>query len=459
MTKRKIAIVGGGIAGLSAGYFIKKKFGDKVQLIIFEKENRLGGTIGTSHEDGFTVDWGPNGFLDKEPLTLEFVDQIGLSDKLLPADLKSEKRFIFRNDKLWEINPKPHKFMTSGLLSLKGRLRIILELFKAQKKSDIDETVFDFAARRIGAESAEILINPMVSGIFGGDARKLSLRSCFPIMEKMEREYGGLFKAMIAKKKAAKANKNKSGGPAGPSGHLTSFKGGLYTVIERLEELLKDYLDYPVNVNAISKGADGGYVVETENSKVSIDSVILASPSYVSGQLIQNLNPELADLMNQIPYSSLAVVCQGYRLKDVKRPLDGFGFLVPHSQKRQILGSIWTSVIFPEQAPDGFALFRTMLGGATNNQIVDLDDNQLAKITHKELSSILELKAEPKYQKIIKWQNAIPQYIVGHSARMENIDKHLDQMGNIFLAGNAYSGIGLNDTIKRSYQIAENIAL
>jgi protoporphyrinogen/coproporphyrinogen III oxidase len=458
MKKEKIAIIGGGIAGLSAGHFIKKKFGDKVQLIIFEKENHLGGTIATSHENGFIVDWGPNGFLDKEPLTLEFVDQIGLTDKLVPADVKSEKRFICRNEKLWEINPNPRKFMTSGLLSLRGRLRIILELFIAQKNSEDDETVFDFAARRIGSEAAEILINPMVSGIFGGDARKLSLSSCFPIMEKMEKEYGGLFKAMIAKKKASKAQDKKSGGPAGPSGHLTSFKGGLSTIIERLEEILKDHIDYPVCVNAILKDPDGGYIVETEDNRVSIDTLILATPSYISGELLQNSNPELASILKQIQYSSLAVVCQGYKLKDVSRPLDGFGFLVPQNQKRQILGSIWTSVIFPEQAPKDYALFRTMLGGATNNQIVYLDDEQLAEITYKELSSLLGLKTRPEYQKVIKWQNAIPQYLIGHGSRMEEIDKLLGEMGNIHLAGNAYNGIGLNDSIKRSFNIVENLS-
>jgi len=460
MEPKRIAIIGGGIAGLSAGFYIRQKFGDDVELKIYEKENRLGGTIGVTREDGFIIDWGPNGFLDREPLTLEFIDQIGLKDQLLQADIKSERRFIFRKRKLWEINANPKYFMTSGLLSLRGRLRIALEYFIAPNLSDNQESIFDFAARRIGREAAETLIDPMVSGIYGGDAEELELSACFPVMEKMEREYGGLIKAMIKKKKAAKGRAKAGGpaGPTGPTGHLTSFKGGLYPLIAHLEKLLKKDIVFPCGVDRITK-ANNGYVLNTARGEFEFDAVILAVPSYISSRLLAELDNGLSNYLGEIPYSNLAVVCQGYKLADVGRPLDGFGFLVPHNQNLKILGSIWTSVIFPDQAPEGHALFRTMLGGAKNNSVIDLGEEELARITHDELAGIMKLGGKPVFEKVIIWDKAIPQYVRGHRQRLECIDKRLNDIGNIFLAGNAYTGIGLNDTIKRSYNIVESIKI
>jgi len=458
VSERKIAIIGGGIAGLSAGFFIKDRFGEQVDFTVFEKEKRLGGTIGITREDGFIIDWGPNGFLDREPLTLEFVDRIGLSDKLYPSDRKSERRFIYRNGKLWEINPKPQRFLGSGLLSLRGRLRLVGEMFIPPKKDDSSESIHDFASRRIGREAAEILIDPMVSGIFGGDSHELELGSCFPVMEEMEKNYGGLIRAMIKRKKEARARGKTSGGPAGPSGHLTSFKGGLYTMIEHLESLLKEQLEYPSEVKLIAR-EDDGYKIDFNQSQETFDEVIVSTPSYISSGLLSGVDQELSQLLSEIPYSSLAVVCQGYKLDKVDRPLDGFGFLIPHNQNMDVLGSIWTSVIFPEQAPDGYALFRTMMGGAKNEEIVKESKESLARIARKELAPILGLKGEPDYQKVIIWERAIPQYVIGHRKRLERINRRLKEIGNIHLAGNAFTGIGLNDTIKRSYNIVESIRI
>jgi oxygen-dependent protoporphyrinogen oxidase len=456
MTKKSIAIIGGGISGLSAGIFARQKFGDTINLTIYEKDNRLGGTIGITRENGYIADWGPNGFLDREPLTLEFVKQIGLYDKLYPSNNRSEKRYIYRNGKLWEISANPIKFMKSGLLSFSGRLRIGYEYFVSKKNNNLDETIYNFASRRIGREAAEILIDPMVSGIFGGDAENLSLEACFPIMEKMEQEYGGLIKAMIQKKKENRKSGQK-GGPAGPAGRLTSFRGGLYTMIERLEEILHDNIRQNVEVEKITRNEDGRFQIICKADKIEYDYIILAVPSYISGGLLNEVSPDAAGLLMEIPYSNLAVVCQGYKISDIGQSLDGFGFLAPHNQNLEILGSIWTSVIFPEQAPDGYALFRTMLGGAKNNDIIELGNERLAELTHNQLSQILGIKEKPSFEKVIIWRKAIPQYIIGHSERLGRIEANLRQHGNIYLAGNAYTGIGLNDAIKRSSMIVSAI--
>ena len=234
MKPRRIAIIGGGISGLATGFLLQQNLGEQDELIILEKNDRLGGTIGITRRDGYLADWGPNGFLDKEPLTLDLVDRLGLSDQLVRAGEQSEKRFIYRKRKLWEISPHPLKFMTSGLLSLRGRLRIPLEYFIPASKDNHDESIYAFACRRIGKEATDCLITPMVTGIFGGDAKTLSLAACFPAMAEMERIYGGLIRAMIKKKKNNRTVKKQV--TAGPSGRLTSFKGGFYTLIEELEK-------------------------------------------------------------------------------------------------------------------------------------------------------------------------------------------------------------------------------
>ncbi len=454
MAGPKIAIIGGGISGLSAGFFLKQKFGDRAELAIFEKDSRLGGTIGTTREDGYLADWGPNGFLDREPLTLKFIDQIGLTDKLYPSNQKSEKRFIYRNHRLWEISANPVKFLSSGLLSLRGRLRIGMEIFIPAKKNRNDESIFDFVARRIGREAAETLVDPMVSGIYGGDAGKLSLGACFPTMEEMEREYGGLIKAMVKKARENKRTGRK-GGPAGPSGHLTSFRGGLFTIVEQLEKILAANIRRGEEVLTITRHPDG-FSLLTSKGKFEFDRIIIATPSTVAARLTADISIEISQLLNQIPYSNLAVVCQGYKIEDVGRPLDGFGFLVPHNQNLEILGSIWTSVIFPEQAPEGRVLFRTMLGGAKNNEIINLGEEKIGRIAHQQLAEIMDIHKPPEYEKIIIWKEAIPQYNLGHRERLHKIEDALIMLGPIYLAGNAYTGIGLNDAIKRSYNIIQS---
>ncbi|MEP0827112.1 MAG: protoporphyrinogen oxidase [bacterium] len=458
MTPRKVAIVGGGIAGLSAGFFLKSRGRDKIEIIIYEKENRLGGTIGVTRENGYIADWGPNGFLDREPLTLQFVEQVGLRSQLLPSNDKSERRYIYRNGRLWEISTHPGKFLSSGLLSLRGRLRIGLEYFVPPRKDETDESIFDFAARRIGKEAAEIMIDPMVSGIFGGDARALSLRSCFPAMEEMEKNYGGLIKAMIKKKRERrKLGIESRSGAGGPTGHLTSFRGGLFTLIEALEESLGSAIVKSCAVKAVLPGNSKKYRLITDAEDAEFDVVILAVPSYHAARILEVLSAPLSRELKLIPYASLAVVCHGYRREDIDHPVDGFGFLVPFSQRLEILGSIWTSVIFPEQAPDGQVLFRTMLGGARNGDIVSRSADHLAEIAHASLAAVIGLKKPPVFLKVIPWREAIPQYVIGHKERLATIDKELNALGNLYLAGNAYSGVGLNDVIKRSFNIATAI--
>ncbi|MEW5925713.1 MAG: protoporphyrinogen oxidase [Candidatus Zixiibacteriota bacterium] len=451
--KKRIAIIGGGISGLSALHFLKFRYADLVYVKLYEKDSRLGGTIGTDRSNGFVSDWGPNGFLDKVPLTLQLVSELGLDSLLDPARPSAEKRFIYRDKKLHEIHASPPKFMRSNILTLRGRLRLVMEPFISQKKDDSDESIFDFGRRRIGRDAAEHMIIPMVSGIYGGDARKLSLKACFPIMVEMEREHGSLFKALLARKKAGS-----KAGPAGPAGRLTSFKNGLYTIIEEMHKKYNDFISSGCGVTRITHD-NGKYVLELENgSSENYDAVICATPSYAASDMVSDMNKGLSDVLASIPYSSIAVVCSGYKTENVATDLAGFGFLIPRDQNVRILGSIWTSSIFAGSAPDGMVLLRTMIGGATDPEAASLSDGELADIVHRELNDILGLTGKPEYLKIFKWSRGIPQFTIGHPERMEKLNKILESYPGLHFTGNSYKGVSLNDCIVRSNEAVKALA-
>ena len=453
---KDVIIIGGGISGLSALHFIKKKNPQK-QVMLYEADDRLGGTIGTDDVDGYSFDWGPNGFLDREPLTLQLVDELGISDKLERANDKVTNRFILRGSKLRLVPMSPQKFMISDILPLLGKLRLMTEPFASKRPDGIDETIYEFVKRRIGKDAADYLVQPMVSGIYGGMADRLSLKSCFPIMREMEDEYGSLFKAMIFKAKKAKAESKKSGGPSGPGGWLTSFDGGLFKIIEQFESVYKENIQKGQPVSSVLK-ENNYYNIELGNGeKDKAYNIIFALPTYQAANIVTNLSQNLSQAFDSIPYAPISVVCFGYDKNNVEHNLDGFGFLVPSKEKRKILGSIWSSSIFANRAPDGKVQFRSMIGGDGDHQSINLSDDELIKIVKDDLSKIVGLKGDPETVKIYRWAQGIPQFKIGHSDRMDTLENELKNLGNLYVTGNAFYGIGLNDCVKLSYKVAQEI--
>ena len=451
-----VAIIGGGISGLSALHFLKHKQ-PTINVKLFESDSRLGGTIGTDKIDGYSFDWGPNGFLDREPLTLQMVEQLGLNDSLERAGENVSNRFILRDGKLRAVPMSPPKFLTSDILPLSGRLRVMMEPFAKKRTPDIDESIYDFVQRRIGTQAADYLVQPMVSGVYGGVADRLSLQSCFPIMREMEDEYGSLFKAMIAKAKQAKAKKKKTGSPSGPGGWLTSFDGGLYTVIEKFESKYADQIACNMKAKNISKENDV-YTITFENGdSIQATHIILATPTYRAAEITKNLSTPLSQHFNSIPYAPISVVCLGYKKENIKHKLDGFGFLVPQKEKLNILGSIWTSSIFDNRAPEGMVQFRTMIGGDGDHKSINLSDEDLLQVVEKDLQAIVGIDGKPELSKIYRWTRGIPQFKIGHKAIMMKLEDELTRNKNIHITGNAYYGISLNDCIKQSYKVAEQI--
>ena len=447
----KIGIIGGGISGLSLACELMGKKRD-FDITVFEADNRPGGKIYTEKTDGYICEAGVNGFLNNKPATLELADRINLPP--VRSNDASRKRFIYTNGALQQLPESVSKFFMSNFLSLPGRLRMIGEYFVPQADKD-DETLADFARRRVGQEFLEKLLDPMASGVYAGDPSKMSIRSCFSKVYDLERKYGGLIKGFMALGKEAKRSGKKV--EAGPGGTLMSFSGGMYSLIETLGNILSERVVTGREVKGIEK-TPGGYRLHfTDGSAYEADCVVLASPAHNSADIVRDFDRSIHEILTTIPYPALSVVSFGFRKEKISRDVGFFGFLVPGKEKRKILGTLFDSSIFGERAPEGHVLMRTMVGGARAAELAMLDDKKLIDLVRSELAHIMDLRAEPDFVRIYRWERAIPQYELGHYLKLEALDKALAKHKGLYLAGNAYRGIAVNDCIANSVRLAELI--
>lgn len=455
-----ITIVGGGISGLATALAIEDLARSEglplPELRVLEAESHPGGKIRSTRQDGFLSEWGPNGFLNKEPKTLELCQRLGLDP--LPATGAFEKRYLYRAGYLHEVSMHPLKFMGSGLLPLSAKLRLAVEPFvRPPAEFPEDESVASFARRRIGEQAFRILIDSMQSGIYAGDPERMSVVSCFPRVVEIERQYGSLIRGM-----AALMRERKKGSPtpgAGPSGHLTSFRQGLQVLTDAMAASLGDRVITSVEVAHIARRADGrGYRVDSSDGRrFDGEVVIFACPAFVAAQTLRDLDDELASLVGRIDYAPMAVVSLGWRREQVEHPLDGFGFLAPRSEGLRLLGALFTSSIFVERAPEGHVLMRVMMGGARDRHILQLDDQQILRSVRHELGPLLGFKGAPAAVRIFRHQHAIPQYNVGHGRLLAAIDDRLAHHQGLLLTGNAFRGIGVNDCVANAGPVARRV--
>lgn len=446
----KVLILGGGITGLCAATLLAKHYRPQ-NVLLLEASDTLGGTARTERINGFTCDMGPNGYLDKEPLMRRWVMDLGLSSRIIKANTAAEHRFILQRGKLKEVKPPPG-FLFSNLLSLGGRMRLLGEPFVPRRKGDESESIWSFAARRIGPEAADTLVGPMVTGIFGGDAKALSLEHCFPKMAAMEREYGSLFKAL----QAAKKERN-TASPMGPSGVLTTFDGGVGTLMEAAAAKLGAQAQ--CNERVVSMEVrDKRYLVTTAHgARYTSDAVVMALPAYAAADVCAPLEKSLGAALGMIPYAGITVMAAGFRREDIGHDLNGFGFLVPRSEKLRALGCIWTSSIFPQQAPEGYVLLRVMYGGALDPDANKLSDRELMDQFMADLAPVMKLARMPGFVRAYRWPKAIPQYNLEHGKRLRGIEQAEHFFKGLVFAGNAYRGVGLNDCIVSANRAATRI--
>lgn len=456
---KQVIIVGGGISGLATAWILREQAreeGIDLGITLLEKEDRLGGKIWSIKEAGYLCEWGPNGFLDNKPQTLELCKALKADAKLLRSNDNARKRFIFSNGILNRLPENGPSFLKSSLISWPGKIRLAMEPFIPQYNSDTDETLADFGRRRLGEEALNKLIAPMVSGIFAGDPETMSLRSCFPRIAELEAQYGGLIKAMmrLAKKKKADIAAGKVvASAAGPGGVLTSFRGGIQD--------LSDILVAELGMTIIRSGEEsievvtGGSVpwrVITKRGEYSADAVILATPAYASAALLKGAAPEISSVLGQTPYSTMTVVCFGYDKEQISYDLNGFGYLVPKQEKLSTLGTLWDSSIFAGRAPEGKVLLRSMMGGACFPQYIKLSDAEVESRVRNDLEKTMGIKAAPSFIRIFRHEKAIPQYTVGHGKRLEALAELTGKQPGLVLTGNSYRGIGLNDCVAAAHR-------
>jgi oxygen-dependent protoporphyrinogen oxidase len=459
---KKAIVVGGGISGLASAFLLKEKAkaaGIALDVTLLEKEKRVGGKIWSMKNDGYLCEWGPNGFLDSKPQTLELCDNLKIRGQLLRSNSSARKRFIYADGQLHRLPEDGFSFFKSRMISWPGKIRLSMEPFIPGPPEGVDETVAAFGRRRLGAEALQKLISPMVSGIFAGDTETMSLKSCFPRIAELEREYGGLVMAMVMlarKKRRERAEGKVVSSPAGPGGVLTSFPDGIQELTDFLAERLADgTIVQGAGATKISESRDLPYQVHTENGKMDADILILATPSHASASLLLELDPEMSSVLKGIQYSSMTVVCLGYERDRIAHDLNGFGYLIAKEDGMKTLGTLWDSSIFENRAPQGKVLLRSMLGGACFPEYIKLSDDEVMQRVKGDLRHIMGINEEPSFVRIFRHPEAIPQYTVGHGERLASLQEKAEQHPGLILAGNSYRGVGINDCVASANNAAE----
>ncbi len=440
---RKVCVIGGGISGLCVAYRLKEK---GVNVLLVEQNATCGGNVQTERDGDFLIEWGPNSTLVSAHL-FELVAELGLLDEVAPANRSAKKRYILKDGKLRPLPLKIAQIVGTDILSTKAKLKLLREAF-VKSKSTENESVAEFFRRRLGQEVLDYAVDPFVSGIFAGSPDQLSVKSAFPSLFKMELDYGSILKASVFGKK----EKPSKFVPKGIS-RTVSFKNGMQTLTDKLAENLRSEIRTETEVLKIEKVESGKWKVESVSEDInneSFDAIVVAAPSFVAAKLIEDLDGKLSKKLSEIYHPPLAVIVSAFKKNDIDIELDGFGFLVPKVEQRKILGSLWSSVIFENRAPQDVYLLTTFVGGARNAELFNKSDDELFQIAREELDEILGLKGDPIFQKIRRWTRAIPQYNLGYEKITDSIEQFKKAHAGFFFCSNFYRGISVSDCIKSS---------
>ncbi len=456
-----VLIVGGGISGLALAYRLQQA-APGTDVTVLEQRDRPGGTLWTNRRDGFQVEMGPNGFLDSKPHTLALCRDVGLGDRLLPAsDDAGRNRYVFLGGRLRRLPAGAGEFLASDLLSWRGKLRLLAEPFQRRRRSGDEESIDAFARRRGGREAADVFADALVTGIWAGDPALLSVRAAFPRIAALEEEHGSVFKGMMQAARQRRREARERGESVPQASRIWSFREGLRLLAETLAARLAKAPVLGVAVRRLE--TDGAarpcWIVRGDGQeRWQADVVVLTCPAYRQAELLDGLDAELATMVGGIPYAAVVVAALGYRRADVPGPLDGFGYLAPQRTRRDVLGVQWCSSIFPDRAPPGMVLLRALAGGWHRPEVVAWDDARLLAAVRAELRLALGITAPPGFVEIVRWEKAIPQYHLGHLDRVARIEERAARHPGLFLGGNSYRGVALNDCTEQAEVLAGRVA-
>ncbi len=436
----RVAVVGAGISGLAAAELLR----DGAEITVLEAGDQPGGNIRSERVGDCIFERAANGFLDSEPAMNALVRRVGLEEQLLPAT--GGTRYLYLRGRMRPIPTKPPALLASSLLSPWAKARLLLE--PLMPAGPDDETVARFVSRRIGRQPLRRMVGPMVSGIFGGDPEQLSLPACFPKMKAMEREHGSLLAAMRARRASAEA-------AAGPAGHLHSFRGGMGTLTGRLAERQVD-LRLRSPVRALER-LERGWRLRTPGGAIDAEAVVLACPAPIASALLAEHDRPLAAALDAIPYAPIAVVVTAFD-RAGWRPPQGFGCLVPRGQGLRTLGTLFTSSIFPEHAPGGAVVLRTMIGGATDPEAIELDPQLLVGLALEEGAHLLGQELpRPMETRVYTYPRGIPQYTLGHLDRVAAVRAAERRLPGLFVTGNYLEGVGVKDCAAAAARLSPRV--
>jgi oxygen-dependent protoporphyrinogen oxidase len=449
----KITILGAGITGLATAHWLEKEGFD---ISIFEQNSEAGGAMVTNVVDDFIIDFGPNSGLETTPKIREIVTDIGLSDEMIYANEEGNTRYILKNNELLPLPTSPFRFVGTKLFSTSAKLRLLKEPFIGKSNDGYYQSIAEFVERRLGREFLENAIDPFVSGVYAGDPNKLSVKSAFPKLYRLEEVYGGLIKGMIKGAKERKLRNEESK----QSAKMFSFKNGMQSFPKTIAQKLKGKIYYNSLIKNIRR-QNSKIIVELlhngENIEVKSDVLLSTIPAHLLGKFATSLDSKLNDHLNAIHYPPVLVLFLGYKKKAIGQKLDGFGFLIPSQEKKKFLGAIWSSTIFDNRSPSDKASFTLFIGGARNPDFKHEESEAIIKEGLKEFHEIMRINEEPILIQWKFWDKAIPQYNLGYVEHEHYFEKFERENPGIFLGGNYRGGISVGDCIKTSYSHFEKI--
>ncbi|WP_010529885.1 protoporphyrinogen oxidase [Lentibacillus jeotgali] len=458
---KKILIAGGGITGLSAAYYLQKEINEKglpYEVKLVEAGNRPGGKIKTTRRNGFVIEQGPDSFLSRKQPGIKLVRELGLSDELVRNG--TGQSYILVNNKLHQI-PKGsymgvpvsvRPFLFSSIFSPTGKLRAGMDFVMPRGKTG-DQSLGGFFRRRFGDELVENLIEPLLSGIYAGNLDDMGIMATFPNFYQLEQEHRSLIKG-LRKTMPDKKKQKKSGGKK--QGMFYSFENGLETLVERLEEVLGDMISLNTGVDHVEKKEHGYNVLLSNGEVYKADTVILATPHYTLPKTFSQF--DAFDEFRDIPATSVANVAMAFDESAIERDIDGTGFVVSRNSDFRITACTWTHKKWPNAAPEGKALVRCYVGRPDDQSVVDLSDDEIVDIVLNDLNKTMNITAKPEFSVISRWQDAMPQYTVGHTERIANVRESMRQeLPGVFMAGSSYEGVGIPDCIDQGEKAVADV--
>ncbi|MBN2333752.1 MAG: protoporphyrinogen oxidase [Deltaproteobacteria bacterium] len=468
---KRVTVIGAGIAGLACAYEILSQARNKglpIEVAVVDRASYIGGKIKTTYADPYTVEGGPDCFILEKPWALSLIRELGMEDQLVNTSSSASGTYIYAGNRLHRlpdglimmIPTKIIPFATSPLISWPGKIRMGMDLLIPRRQGGGDESLASFVTRRLGREALEKIAEPLVGGIHAGNPDNMSLLATFPRFIEMEQQSGSLIRGMFARKKAmAEAMKNRPKTGAPPRTFFISMKKGMAQLTDALADVIgRQRITTNLAIRTVAKGDQEGYLLETaDGQQWQADSVVMASESFATADMVASLAPDLAATLKKIPYVSSSIVSLVFSRDDIPHPLDTYGFIVPKISNRKIMATTWSSIKWPHRSPAGKVLMRSFVGGAQQPELADLDDATITATVLHELKEIIGISAKPEQVWINRWPQGMPQYIVGHLDRLAVIDQQLKALPGLYLTGAGYRGIGLPDCINHARQTGEKV--